>query len=86
MAEVYDYDVDSWTPVATLPLVVSSHRAVLVPKMGEIYTVGGAEGNAYKYDLSADSWTAIPFFPIPGAMKPNCLAVEGWEQVWRLVA
>ena len=64
----------TWTPLAPLPLPTSNHALCAAEVNGQwyVYAFGGITSglqesdihrNAYRYDVAADSWTALPDVP-----------------------
>ena len=81
---VYRYDIagDSWTQMASMPAPLCAQTAI-IGQDGLVYVFGGADGafsqplttygNAYVYDIAADSWTTIDDLNVPRAWLGSAL-------------
>ena len=79
-ASVWELVDDGWVDRGSLPAPVAAGAAVT---MGEsIFVVGGVpEGTAYRYDVSENTWAAIP---APSTEREHVAAVALDNEIWTM--
>ena len=79
-ASVWELVESEWIDRGALPAPVAAGAAVIVGE--SIFVVGGVpEGNVYRYDLSGDTWVAIP---APGTRREHMAAIALDGEIWAI--
>lgn len=70
--EAYSPTANGWRPIASLPTPTSGALTLAIQNANALFVFGGYDGEtavstAYRYDLNADSWEALPDMPVARA-------------------